>query len=119
MGQGIYNVANAIPFFVDAGQNAADQRKNDLLAGSSLTGAGSFDQMQVGLDNQQGARMNLDFNNQNLNVNSNVGTTFSAFGGQPQMMMYGGQYYQIGGDVDLSPEKLAEFEKAGFVLTRK
>ena len=119
LGQGIKNVADAIPFFVDAGQNAADQRKNELLAGSSLTGAGSFNQMQVGLDNQQGARFNTDFNNQNLNVNSNVGTTFSAFGGQPQMMMYGGQYYQIGGDVDLSPEKLAEFEKAGFVLTRK
>lgn len=119
LGQGLFNAANAYTFFDQAGENARAQEKNDLLAGSSLTGAESYNQLQVGLDNQQGARFNTDFNNQNLNVNSNVGTTFSAFGGQPQMMMYGGQYYQIGGDVDLSPERLAEFEKAGFVLTRK
>jgi len=119
LGQALKNTAQAVTFFDQAGENAEAQRINDRRAQSSLIGADSFNQLQVGLDNQQGARNNTDFNNQNLNVNSNVGTTFSAFGGQPQMMMYGGQYYQIGGDVDLSPEKLAEFEKAGFVLTRK
>ena len=61
-------------------------------------------------------------NSQVLNPTTNTGIGFVELGGQypyPQIMEYGGQYYEIGGDVDLSPEKLAEFEKAGFVLTRK
>ena len=76
----------------------------------------SFASLDRGLYDQQGVFKPNDINNQVKNVTSNVG--IGAFGGQPQMMMYGGQYYQIGGDVDLDPEQLKRFEEAGFVLSR-
>jgi len=120
LGQALMNTAKGITFFDARGDMNAAQDQNALLNQSAINTPQSYALTQVGLDNQFGQRFNTNFNNQVLNPTSNVG--FGYGGGEypfPQTMEYGGKYYEIGGDVDLTPEQLAEFEKAGFVLTRK
>jgi hypothetical protein len=119
-GQAMMNTAKAINFLDARGEMNRAQDENALRDQNAINTPDSYALSQVGLDNQFGQRFNTDFNNQVLNPTSNVG--FGYGGGEypfPQTMEYGGQYYEIGGDVDLTPEKLAEFEAAGFVLTRK
>ena len=120
LGQSYMLGAKAINFLDATGEMNRAQDQNALRDQNAINTPESYALSQVGLDNQFGQRFNTNFNNQVLNPTSNVG--FGYGGGEypfPQTMEYGGQYYEIGGDIDLTPEKLAEFEAAGFVLTRK
>lgn len=120
LGQSYMLGAKAINFLDARGEMNRAQDQNALRDQNAINTPESYALSQVGLDNQFGQRFNTNFNSQVLNPTSNVG--FGYGGGQypfPQTMEYGGQYYEIGGDIDLTPEKLAEFEAAGFVLTRK
>ena len=72
----------------------------------------TYDTMKQGLYDQAGNFIPNDIGNQVLNP------TDINFNNQRQIFSYGGRVYEIGGEVDLDDNELAELAAAGFKLSR-
>lgn len=72
----------------------------------------TYDTMKQGLYDQAGNFIPNDIGNQVLNP------TDTYYNNQRQIFAYGGRVYEIGGEVDLDDNELAELAAAGFKLSR-
>jgi hypothetical protein len=72
----------------------------------------TYDTMKQGLYDQAGNFIPNDIGNQVLNP------TDTYYNNQRQVFAYGGKVYEIGGQVDLDDNELAELAAAGFKLSR-
>jgi hypothetical protein len=72
----------------------------------------TYDTMKQGLYDQAGNFIANDIGNQVLNP------TDTYYNNQRQIFAYGGRVYEIGGEVDLDDNELAELAAAGFKLSR-
>jgi hypothetical protein len=94
------------------GVNAMNPQR-DIAKKSALNAQPvEFSQMKQGLYDQAGNFIPNDIGNQVLNP------TNTYYSQEKPIFAYGGKLYEIGGDVELDDNELAELQKAGFKISK-
>ena len=105
------NTGNRLVNFMD-GVNAINPERNIARMSALNTQPVEFSQMKQGLYDQAGNFIPNDIGNQVLNP------TDVYYNQERQVFEYGGRVYEMGGDIELDDNELAEFQRAGFKISK-
>lgn len=105
------NTGNRLVNFMD-GVNAINPERNIARMSALNTQPMEFSQMKQGLYDQAGNFIPNDIGNQVLNP------TDVYYNQERQVFEYGGRVYEMGGDIELDDNELAEFQRAGFKISK-
>ena len=94
------------------GANAINPERDIARMSALNTQPMEYSNMKQGLYDQQGSFIPNDIGNQVLNP------TDVYYNQQRQVFMYGGQMYELGGDVELDDNELATLKQAGFNVSK-
>jgi hypothetical protein len=105
------NAASKVTNFANK-MNAMNPERDAARFSALNRSSNTYDTMKQGLYDQAGNFIPNDIGNQVLNP------TDTYYNNQRQIFAYGGRVYEIGGEVDLDDNELAELAAAGFKLSR-
>ena len=105
------NTGNRLVNFMD-GANAMNPQRDIARMSALNTQPMEFSQMKQGLYDQAGNFIPNDIGNQVLNP------TDVYYNQERQVFEYGGRIYEMGGDIELDDNELAEFQRAGFKISK-
>ena len=105
------NTGNRLVNFMD-GVNAINPQRDVARMSALNTQPVEFSQMKQGLYDQAGNFIPNDIGNQVLNP------TDVYYNQERQVFEYGGRVYEMGGDIELDDNELAEFQRAGFKISK-
>lgn len=94
------------------GANAINPERDIARMSALNTQPMEYSDMKQGLYDQQGSFIPNDIGNQVLNP------TDVYYNQQRQVFMYGGQMYELGGDVELDDNELGALQQAGFNVSK-